>query len=250
MWELNTFMAELPLDNYALPKSLPLLNPHGIPIALCHQDWTSIKSHSTHPLQTQVNSWPSSYLLGLITCHLEHEWNDELTSSGDLVYLGAVPKNLTKIIDDYCVEALDTCRRHEDRARIQYLAKTIRGKWKKIQFLLRLKPQAIQRVISSQLGVYHKELKERQRKETEKREACTAIDTTTNHMNQSSPPAVELVATSPSGGDDSFITRTCHGLGCGLKNTLNNFALKLMLPTQMIKSVPNARHSKLHSIKC
>ena len=159
MWELHTFMVELPLNDCTLPNSLPQLNPHGTPIALCNQDWNSIKINSNHPLYTQVNSWPMSYRLGLIPCRLEHEWKDELTSSGDLIYLGAVPKELTRIIEDYCGEILDTCRQHEDRARIQYLSKRIRDKWKEIQFLLRLKPQAIQRAISSQLGVYHKDLK-------------------------------------------------------------------------------------------
>ena len=200
-------MAELPFNDCAIPQSLPPLNNLGIPIALCHQDWTSIQTNLTHPLYTQVHSWPISHLLGLIPCRLEHEWIDELTSSGDLLYLGAVPKALTKIIEKFCREALDNCRRNEDRTRIKHLSQSIKAKWKEIQLLLRLKPQAIQRVISAQLGVYEKELHKRQRAESESIDASMTLDMTTGTEDQSTHSEAELVATSPSEGDDCFIIR-------------------------------------------
>ena len=81
------------------------------------------------------------------------------------------------------------------------------AKWKEIQLLLRLKPQAIQRVISAQLGVYQKELHKRQRAESESIDASMTLDMTTGTEDQSAHSEAELVATSPSEGDDCFIIR-------------------------------------------
>ena len=144
MWELHTFMVELPLNDFALPDSPHPQNPHGSQLALSHQDSTSINTQINHPPHRQVNSWLISHLLGLlVACRLEHEWNEDLTSSGDLMFLGAVPKDLKTLIDEYCADALVTCRRGEDRIRIKHLTKGIKAKWKDILLLLRLKPQAL-----------------------------------------------------------------------------------------------------------
>ena len=46
---------------------------------------------------------------------------------------------------------------------------------------------------------------------------------TTGHTDPSSLPEAKLVATSPSGNDECFITRTCHGMGCALKRHFKQF---------------------------
>ena len=108
-------MAELPLNDCALSQSTSALDPHGVQLALNHQDWDLIQKSNDHPLHSQVTRWPTSHLLGLIACRLENEWNDELTSSGDLVYVGALPKEMTTIINHYCMDTLVKCQRREDR---------------------------------------------------------------------------------------------------------------------------------------
>lgn len=40
------------------------------------------------------------------------------------------------------------------------------------------------------------------------------MEITASHVDQLSPPEAELVAKSPSTGDDNFIIRTCSGIGC------------------------------------
>ena len=76
-WVINTFMAEFLLNDCQVPHSIPPRDPFGHPLTLTHHDWE-------HPLHSQVITWPISHLIGIIPSRLEHEWNEELTSSGDL----------------------------------------------------------------------------------------------------------------------------------------------------------------------
>ena len=210
-------MVELPLNDCALPQSTPPLNPHGVQLALNHQEWDLIQKSNDHPLHSQVTRWPISHLLGLITCRLENEWNDELTSSGDLVYLGALPKEMTTIINHYCMESLVKCQRREDRQHLKQLCAAIKTKWKEILRFLCLKPMAMQRVISAQLGEYKKHLQGKQREDIIRKAKLEA-------MLQPSPPDNEILDTpSYSTSLGQSITRTCIGTGCALTKHYKQF---------------------------
>ena len=53
-----------------------------------------------------------------------------------------------------------------------------------------------------------------------------SLDMTTSTEDQSAHSEAELVATSPSEGDDCFIIRTCIGTGCALNNHRKQFRIK------------------------
>ena len=119
-----------------------------------------------------------------MTSRGEEEWNDELTCSGDMTHIGALPVNMEECIKDFCSEAkAKTDSRREDRKECNDMCKALRSKWKCIENLARHKPEIIQRAISGQLDLYSTKLKKqckdnvvRKKKEEEDAETKTKQD--------------------------------------------------------------------------
>ena len=235
-------MAELPLNNCALPHSMPPTDPFGAPLALTYQDCEFARSQRDHHLYTQVSRWPIAHLLEYLPYRSEVEWNDDLTSSGDLIFIGAVPKELTNIITRYCRDALVRNDRILDRARIKNISTSLKNKWRDILSFLRIKLQAIQQVISAQLGAHKKELLCKQQ-ETLEKEADTRDLATEPSLVTTVPERTKDNWASPSATNlnGQYIIRTCMGKGCYLSKHLKQFRISRHATNAKEKKCPQRR---------
>ena len=174
---LNQKMSELPINDCRLPDDLLDRNPIGTKITLSMKEWTAIEQNKGHPLYVQANRWPNLSACGLMSCRRENEWNDEHTCSGDMTYIGVLPKSMGMCVEEFCKAAYTKCERHEDRAEAKKNCKDLRTRWKEIETVSRKKPEALQRAISAQFDQYRDRLKKKgkenelkRRKEEEDRE--------------------------------------------------------------------------------
>jgi hypothetical protein len=89
-----------------LPESEYPGDTVGATITFASDEWENIKVQPTHRLFKQANTWPLASSCGFLTSRTEDEWNEDWTSSGDLTFIGAMPKIVKEEIHKYCKEAL------------------------------------------------------------------------------------------------------------------------------------------------
>ena len=104
--EINRKMSEISVNDCALPGSEYPEDTVGAKITFASAEWENIKVQPTHRLFKQANTWPLASSCGFLTSRAEDEWNEEWTSSGDLTYIGAMPKIVKEVIHEYCQEAV------------------------------------------------------------------------------------------------------------------------------------------------
>ena len=214
---MNTLMNELQTNDCALPESKPSTHPFGTQITHTCVEWDQILHQPHYPSFLQINKWPISCKLGLLTSRLENDWNDELTSSVDLMYMGVIPKNLSNIIRQFCDEAKMATHRPEDKPRITQLSKHLNQKWHDITHFVRIKPQAIQRVISAQLSQYKNDLKRKQQSVLEHEGGHITEEQCTPTLKN------DVREMESANGNRNMAIRTCVGKGCTLNQHYKQF---------------------------
>jgi hypothetical protein len=106
MMEINTLMHELPVNDCASPGCDHSRNPEGARTTLPETEWQAIRRLPGHRLYRQAHEWPLASSCGLLASKAEDEWNEEYTGSGDLMYIGAIPKVVKEAIHNFCQEAM------------------------------------------------------------------------------------------------------------------------------------------------
>ena len=89
--QLNTEMNKLGNNNCAMENDEEEVEM-GIatPYTFTSKRWEKVRNDHEHWLNIQAVWFPIASEMGLLTSRKEEEWNDDLNSSSDLTYLGAI----------------------------------------------------------------------------------------------------------------------------------------------------------------
>ena len=213
LWELmNRKMNEIVINDCGLKKEEGTEGAMGTPYTLNALQWQDIHNDPTHELHPQIDSYPYSSAIGLITSRKECEWNDNHTNSSDLTFLGAIPLILEATIQEYCRDAKKKMDKQYYK-KCQGKCKELKDQWKKIEVFARAKPIIIQKAVSAQLQIYKKEM---QKKEKEREDH--------ENENEEEIDEEDMIEDEPKlGGEKVIVIRTCIGMKCHLTQTPKQF---------------------------
>ena len=133
MLEINRIMSEISVNDCGLPGSEHPGESVGAKITIATEEWENIKVQPTHRLFKQANAWPLASSCGFLTSRAEDEWNEDWTSSGDLTYIGAMPRLITDEIQHYCQEAMEKTRGAAEKEAVKNMCKNIKASWKAVK---------------------------------------------------------------------------------------------------------------------
>ena len=156
-------MSEISVNDCALPGNEHPRSIVSAKITVTNDEWDKIRAQPTHRLYKQANAWPLASSCGFLTSRAEDEWNEEWTSSGDLTYIGAMPKLIKEEINKYCKEALAKAVGAAEREVVKGMCNNVKSSWKDVMKFSRAKPRAIQRAIAGQLNKYKKDLQKKEK---------------------------------------------------------------------------------------
>ena len=107
--------------------------------------------------------------MGFISNRDEHAWDEDKTSSGDIIYLGHLPEKMVNIFKDFH-ERVKKIKDYSNNDLLREANKKMLQAWKEVEEMSVENARNLQKVIAAQVNEYKKLLK---RREDEKKKINT-----------------------------------------------------------------------------